>query len=76
MAICAAAATGIPELGSAAAAGLFHVPRLDFPEKPYTHSNIAFSPIYPENPPERSGLFPSGLLGPVVIQSVTLGGTQ
>ncbi|MEI7900308.1 MAG: glycosyl hydrolase, partial [bacterium] len=39
-------------------------------EKRYTHSNIAFSPINPQNPPERSGLFPSGLLGPVVIQSV------
>jgi hypothetical protein len=35
MAICAAAATGIPELGSAAAAGLFHVRRLDFPENSY-----------------------------------------
>jgi len=45
-------------------------------EKRYTHSNIAFSPIYPENPPERSGLFPSGLLGPVVIQSVTAAGTK
>jgi len=40
-------------------------------EKRYTHSNIAFSPINPANPPERSGLLPSGLLGPVVIQSVT-----
>ncbi|MEI6233073.1 MAG: glycosylhydrolase-like jelly roll fold domain-containing protein [Planctomycetota bacterium] len=38
-------------------------------EKRYTHSNIAFSPIYPQNPPERSGLFPSGLLGPVEIKS-------
>lgn len=45
-------------------------------EKRYTHSNIAFSPINPENPPERSGLFPSGLLGPVVIQSVTLEATK
>ena len=41
-------------------------------EKRYTHSNIAFSPINPANPPDRAGLFPSGLLGPVVIQSVTL----
>ena len=41
-------------------------------EKRYTHSNIAFSPIYPQNPPERSGLLSSGLLGPVVIQSVAV----
>jgi hypothetical protein len=41
-------------------------------EKRYTHSNIAFSPINPANPPERSGLFPSGLLGPVAIQSVAV----
>ncbi|MCX6873866.1 MAG: glycosyl hydrolase [Verrucomicrobia bacterium] len=39
-------------------------------EKRYTHSNIAFSPINPANPPDRSGLFPSGLLGPVMVQSV------
>jgi hypothetical protein len=45
-------------------------------EKRYTHSNIAFSPINPANPPDRSGLFPSGLLGPVVIQSVTLEDTK
>jgi len=42
-------------------------------EKRYTHSNIAFSPINPQNPPDRSGLFPSGLMGPVVIQAVSLG---
>jgi len=45
-------------------------------EKRYTHSNIAFSPIYPQNPPERSGLFTSGLLGPVVIQSTNGEGTK
>ena len=41
-------------------------------EKRYTHSNINFSPINPANPPEASGLYTSGLLGPVVIQSVTV----
>lgn len=45
-------------------------------EKRYTHSNIAFSPINPANPPDRSGLLPSGLLGPVVIQSVRVEGTK
>jgi len=45
-------------------------------EKRYTHSNIAFSPINPQNPPDRSGLFTSGLLGPVVIQSVNGEGTK
>ena len=45
-------------------------------EKRYTHSNIAFSPINPANPPERSGLFTSGLLGPVVIQSVASDGIK
>jgi hypothetical protein len=39
-------------------------------EKRYSQSNIAFSPINPANPPERSGLLTSGLLGPVVIQSL------
>ena len=45
-------------------------------EKRYTHSNIAFSPINPANPPDRSGLFPSGLLGPVMIQSVAAEGAK
>jgi hypothetical protein len=45
-------------------------------EKRYTHSNIAFSPINPANPPERSGLLSSGLLGPVAIQSVTSDGIK
>jgi hypothetical protein len=45
-------------------------------EKRFTHSNIAFSPINPANPPDRSGLFPSGLLGPVVIQSVAAEGMK
>jgi hypothetical protein len=44
MAICAAAATGIPELGSAAAAGLFHVRRLDFPENPLPGNRPATHP--------------------------------
>jgi hypothetical protein len=45
-------------------------------EKRYTHSNIGFSPINPQNPPERSGLYTSGLLGPVVIQSTNGEGTK
>jgi hypothetical protein len=45
-------------------------------EKRYTQSNIAFSPINPENPPERSGLLTSGLLGPVLIQSTAVDGTK
>ena len=36
-------------------------------EKRYTHSNIAFSP----HNPTHSRLFSSGLLGPVLIQSLT-----
>ena len=45
-------------------------------EKRYTHRNIAFSPINPANPPESSGLLTSGLLGPVVIQSLAAEGVK
>jgi len=45
-------------------------------EKRYTHSNINFSPINPAHPPERYGLYTSGLLGPVVIQSLAADGIK
>jgi len=45
-------------------------------EKRYTQSNITFSPINPANPPDRSGLLTSGLLGPVLIQSTSVEGTK
>ncbi len=45
-------------------------------EKRFTQSNIAFSPINPVNPPERSGLYTSGLLGPVLIQSTAADGAK
>ncbi|MBJ7395660.1 MAG: hypothetical protein JHC76_06385 [Akkermansiaceae bacterium] len=45
-------------------------------EKRYTQSNVTFSPISPANPPERSGLYTSGLLGPVLIQSTAVDGAK
>ena len=45
-------------------------------EKRYTQSNVTFSPISPANPPERSGLYTSGLLGPVLIQSTPVDGAK
>jgi len=45
-------------------------------EKRYTQSNVTFSPINPANPPERSGLYTSGLLGPVLIQSTAVDGAK
>ena len=45
-------------------------------EKRYTQSNVTFSPISPANPPERSGLYTSGLLGPVLIQSTAADGAK